>query len=254
MIKTFVKSIIPEKFRFKTRLFVNRQKSVVYFGNKFYCICCDKSFRKFLPHGNITRENARCPYCGSLERTRLLQLYLESETDIFEANKRVLHFAPEQMLEKRFSRINPEYISADINPALADVIVDITQIQYPDNYFDYVICSHVLGHVPNETKAVDEIKRVLKFGGRALILTLISNDHEDTFEDNSIVSSEDRLKKYSEFDLVRLHGKDFKKRLTREGFIIHTIDYRLKFTKEEREKYSLGNGERELIFDCLKHK
>ena len=239
VIKLFIKQLVTERARINIRLFIYKLKSIFYTGNQFHCVCCNKSFSKFLTHGNIPRKNTRCPYCGSLERTRLVQLYLEKETTIFEEGKSVLHFAPEQMLEKRFAKIYTKYVSADINPALAKVVVDITQIPYSDNYFDYVICSHVLGHVPDEVKAIDEIYRVLKPAGRAIILTLIDNNSDITFEDAEIKSPEERLNQYGESDLVRLHGRDFGKRLTRKGIKIKAVDYRLQFSDIEQQRQSL---------------
>jgi ubiquinone/menaquinone biosynthesis C-methylase UbiE len=145
-----------------------------------------------------------------------------------------------------------QYINGDLNQNYADTQIDITNIPFPENSFDYIICSHVLGHVPNEAKAIQEIKRVLKPTGNAFILTLIDWKNPDTFEDEKINSPEERLKHYSEPDLLRLHGSDFSKRLENEGFHVDVIDYASKLEKETRTRFSLGNGDRETIFKCTK--
>jgi SAM-dependent methyltransferase len=251
-MKNMIRKVISEKNRLKLFYLFFKVRSVFYRGSVYYCNCCNKSFRKFINHGNIPRENAACPYCGSLERTRLLLLYLLNETDIFEPGKKILHFAPEKMLEKKFKKIKNEYVPADINPAYADVVIDITNIPYPENTFDYIICSHVLGHVPDESKAIDEMYRVLKPGGRAFILTVINKELASTFEDHSIQSPIDKLKYYGECDLVRLHGLDFGKRLMRVNSEVHEVDYRKTFSESELKRFSLGDGDRELIFDCNK--
>lgn len=203
--------------------------------------------------GNRVRLNAKCPFCFSLERTRVLDLYLDQELNIYKSeNIKILHFAPEFALFRKLSKINHiEYIDADINPAYARNVIDITNIPFPDNYFDFIICSHVLGHVPNEQLAFIELHRVLKKDGIALILTLLS-DKESTYEDDYILSPEDKLKSYGESDLCRLHGKDFATRIQLNGFIVETIDYRLNFSNEIQKKQALGNGEREIIFKCVK--
>ena len=51
-----------------------------------------------------------------------------------------------------------------------DLVCDITAIPEPDAAFDAILCSEVLEHVPEPTKALDEFARLLKPGGK-LILT-----------------------------------------------------------------------------------
>ena len=253
MIKRIYRSIIPEKKRISIRLFFEKRVVFFYKGNHFACNCCGKTFRKMKSKGNILRKNAKCPYCGSLERTRVLLFYLEKETDIFtKENCKILHFAPERCLISKLNQNNIiEYIDADINPNFANYVFDIESIPYPDNYFDYIICSHVLGHVSNEQKAIEEIYRVLNQFGKALIMTLIDRKREKTFEDTSITSSEERLKYYSESDLLRLHGLDFAQRLSR-CFKVEEIDYRKSFDDNFQKRFSLGDGNREIIFICTK--
>lgn len=253
MIKAIYKKLIPEKSRLKLRLSLQKLTFPFYVGTNFYCNCCGKSFRKFLPKGNIIRQNAKCPYCSSLERVRLLDLYLDQELNVYKKKDiKVLHFAPEAILFKKFSSQQIEYIDCDINPAYARYIVDITSIPYPDDYFNLIICSHVLGHIPDEVKAIHELKRVLKDDGIALIMTLLNLKEEKTFEDPKINSAQDRLKYYGEPDLCRLHGNDFAARMQSQGFKVERIDYRKQVPEEVVVKNSLGNGEREIIFKCTK--
>lgn len=253
MIKGIYKKLLPEKFRINIRFQLSKLTYFFYLGNQFYCNCCNKSFRKFLPKGNVKRENAQCPYCGSLERTRLLLLYLQNETGLFRKNAfKLLHFAPENALFSIFKELNIEYIDGDINPAYARNTIDITAIDYPDNYFDLIICSHVLGHVPDEQKAIKELRRVLKSDGTALIMTLLNLSSKETYEDSEITTAKDKLAFYGEPDLCRLHGLDFGDRLQQQGFHVERIDYRGRLSKEVVEKYRLGDGQREIIFKCTK--
>lgn len=252
MIKSLYKRILSEKTRVEIRQHQRKLLSPFYFGNRFHCNCCGKSFRKFLPKGNIKRLNAACPYCGSLERTRLLDLYLQNETQVFHKHLKVLHFAPEPCLYHKLSQLDITYIDADINPALAHYTVDITDIPYPDNYFDLIICSHVLGHVPDEAKAIQELKRVLIPQGTALILTLLHPTLPHTLEKPGLLTAEERLKHYGEADLCRLHGQDFGDRLARQGFVVEKIDYRQHVPAAVAERNRLGDGQREIIFKCSK--
>ena len=255
MIKKIYKRLVPEKKRIHIHLFINKMTSFFYLGNTYYCNCCNWSFRKFKPKGNtlIQRENAECPYCGSLERVRNLLFYIENETDLLTGKYRILHFAPEWPLLPFFKKNkNLDYITADINPNVADYQVDIMNIPFPGNSFDYIICSHVLGHVPDEKKAIEELFRVLKTGGTALVATLIDLENPHTFETDEADTPQMRLYLYSEPDLLRLHGTDFGERLAQGGFIVETINYPLVLGKEMQEKYALGDGRRELIFKCTK--
>ncbi|WP_299824634.1 class I SAM-dependent methyltransferase [uncultured Pontibacter sp.] len=250
MIKSIYKSIVPEGLRVSLRQDLQKLIAPFYFGNRFYCNCCDKSFRAFLPKGNIKREHAACPYCGSLERTRLLYFYLQNEVQAFSRPLKVLHFAPEACLYAMFKKLNIEYVDADINPALAHHVIDITSIPYKDHYFDLIICSHVLGHVPDEEKAIQELKRVLKPNGVALIVTLINPELRVTLEDATVIIPAERLQRYGESDLCRLHGSDFGERLEKQGFSVEKIDYRQALPDTLVQRCRLGNGQRELIFKC----
>jgi len=133
-----------------------------YIGNEAYCPCCDSHFRRFISY----RRNGMCPRCDSLDRHRLLWLYLHNCTDIFCARLRVLHFAPEAIIQKKLRAFpNLEYTSADLDSPLAMVSLDITNIPYAENTFDVVLCSHVLEHIPDDCKAMSELYRILKPGG-----------------------------------------------------------------------------------------
>jgi len=183
----------------------------------------------------------------------VLMEYLKNETDVFKKPMKVLHFAPEKCLFDQFKKQDIEYIDGDINPTLARNRIDITDISFRDNYFDLIICSHVLGHVPDEKKALSEIKRVLSNDGKALLMSLMDLNRTKTLEDPSIVLPEERLKNYGEPDLERLYGLDFGVRLKEAGFIVEEIDYRINIEENLRKRLSVGDGSREKIFKCIKN-
>jgi len=255
MIKKIYKRFVPEKKRIHIHLFINKMTSIFYRGNTYHCNCCNRSFRKFKPKGNtlVQRANAECPYCGSLERIRNLLFYVENETDLLTGTYCLLHFAPEWSLLPIFKRNkNLDYITADINPNVAEYQIDIINIPFPDDSFDYIICSHVLGHVKDEKKAIEELYRVLKTDGTALLATLIDLKNPHTFETVEADTPQKRLHYYSEPDLLRLHGTDFGERLANGGFRVEAINYPFRLGKEMIQKYALGDGSRELIFKCTK--
>lgn len=250
MLKSLYKRILSERKRISIIQFSYKIRASWYSGEDYSCNCCGRSFRLFLPKGNILRLNAQCPYCGSLERTRLLLMYLKNETDYLSQRLKVLHIAPEKCLFDLFRKLDWEYIDGDINPNLATYQLDLTSVSYPDRYFDLVICSHVLGHIPDEPRAVRELYRILKPDGAALVLTLLDRKRTKTLEDSSLTTEAERLQAYGERDLCRLHGADFKERLAAGGLHVSEIDYRTALGLEVNQRYSLGNGERELIFLC----
>ncbi len=250
LLKEAYKLIIPEKIRIEIIYLTNKIRSLFLRGNKFYCNYCQKGFRKFLPKGNIKRKNAMCPNCMSLERTRLLLEYLKNETEIFSKELKVLHFAPERCLFKLLKKEKLEYIDGDINPLLARNVIDITNIKHLNNYFDIIICSHVLGHIPDEKRAVNELKRVLSPGGELIIMSLINFGLEKTYENSNIKTAGERLNHYGEPDLERLYGRDIISRLQESGLNVEQIDYREKVDKNLIVKLNLGDGCREMIYKC----
>lgn len=161
----------------------------------------------------------QCPICGSLERTRLLYLYLKHCTDFLQRPQRVLHFAPEPMIEKLARPVlGSGYTTADLCPYGLMIKVDITDIQFPDNTFESIICCHVLEHIPDDRKAMRELYRVLKPGGWAILQVPISLVLEKTYEDFSITSEAAREQAFGQYDHVRLYARDYKGRLEEAGF------------------------------------
>jgi SAM-dependent methyltransferase len=177
----------------------------------------------FVPHGRTQRRNARCRECGSLERHRLVWAYL-LETELFEgARKKVLHIAPEPVIRDHLER-HPkvDYLSGDLRPGKAMVEMDITAMPWRDGSFDFILCSHVLEHVPDDRRALSELLRVLAPGGWAILAVPIRGEH--TYEDPSITSPEERERQFGQSDHVRKYGsRDFPERIRSAGFEV-TVD------------------------------
>jgi SAM-dependent methyltransferase len=178
--------------------------------------------RRFTPFGLVNRPEAKCPICGSLERHRLMWLYMTQKTSLFDGNpKKMLHVAPEPQLSLLIQQADYiDYLSADLSAPNAMVKMDITDIQYPDNTFDVVYCSHVLEHVQDDRKAMGEFYRVLKPGGWAILQVPI---YDTTFEDPTVISPKERERLFGQHDHVRQYGPDYKDRLMEAGFSV-TVD------------------------------
>ncbi|WP_299001507.1 class I SAM-dependent methyltransferase [uncultured Tenacibaculum sp.] len=216
-------------------------------GDKFTDPIDGKSFRKFLPYGyGVQRENALSPSTLSLERHRLLWLFLQQESNFFSSEKKlkVLHIAPEQCFLDLFRKQqNLEYITSDLESPIADVKADICDLPFEDNSFDVVFCNHVLEHIPDDTKAMQELYRVMKVGGFGIFQIPQDLSREITFEDDSITNPKERAKIFGQYDHVRVYGRDYFNKLRSIGFTVDEIDYTKKIAPEKLERFALMKGE-----------
>lgn len=195
-------------------------RAVPYYGTARLCCVCGRASRKFRAGGRVPRTDAMCVHCGALERHRLVWLYFKRRTNLFDgAAKRVLHVAPERCFESRLrEQLGDGYVTADLTNPRAMLRMDITDIQYPDESFDVIYCSHVLEHVADDKQAMREFHRVLKRGGWAVLLVPVTADV--TFEDPSIVEPQERLRAFGQEDHVRRYGPDYADRLRDAGFTV----------------------------------
>ena len=216
-----------------------------YSGSKYEDPIDRKTFRSFLPYGyEKSRENVLSPSTLSLERHRLLWLYLKNKTTFFTAPSKVLHFAPEQAFYKRFKKLKHiNYTTTDLNSPLADVKADICNLPFDNNSFDIILCNHVLEHIPDDVKAMQELYRVLKPNGWGIFQIPQDIKRETTFEDNSITDKKKRAKIFGQYDHVRIYGMDYFDKLRSIGFKVEAVDYTKELTKEEVDIYRLAKGE-----------
>jgi SAM-dependent methyltransferase len=221
-------------------------------GNKYQDPIDGKSFKKFLPYGYVKqRENVLSPSTLSLERHRLLWLYLKNETNFFTDHLKVLHFAPEQAFYKRFRKLkNLDYTTTDLNSPLADVKADICDLPFKENEFDFILCNHVLEHIPNDTKAMQELYRILKPGGTAILQIPQDLKREVTFEDDSITSPKERAEIFGQYDHLRVYGRDYFNKLRSIGFKVEECNYTSQLSPEVVDKYRIATGE--IIPVCYK--
>jgi SAM-dependent methyltransferase len=238
-----LKKLIP--FWLARKLRGAYQKTSAFFlsGNDYYCPYCGYSFRKFRPGGielPVIREkqiigagyrlNNVCPRCYSLDRDRLIFLFLSQKTNIFSAPLKIFHVAPEGCIRALLSRLpnidyevgmkyhEGYYYDRNTN------ILDITNLKFDDKTFDVIICNHVLEHIQEDSKAIGELYRVLKPGGWAVLQVPVSKILEKTFEDSSVTTLDEREKIFGQFDHIRIYGQDYTSRLSNQGFIVKKIN------------------------------
>lgn len=249
-----IKKFIPNSIKRSVILAMHR-------GRKYFCPFCGFQSRDLAPIGKdypVLAERqvigagirrGGCYQCDSNDRERLVYTYLKHKLNIFEKPERVsmLHLAPELRLSKVLVRSGfRNYICGDlftegyIRPEYVQNM-NVLDIPYPDNYFDVVICNHLLEHVPNDLDAMKELLRVLKVGGEAILQVPISKNSAKTIEDWSVTTPEGRAMAFGQFDHVRIYGQDYPDRLTAAGFQVERINI-------SKEYPSYGLVEEEDIF------
>jgi SAM-dependent methyltransferase len=196
----------------------------------------------------MRREDALCMFCGSLERHRLVWLYFKRKTNLYSGNSlKMLHVAPEEVFEKLLrTQLGSNYLTADLYNPRAMVKMDITDIQYPDDSFDVIYCSHVLEHVIDDKKAMREFLRVSKPNGWAILLVPIVAEH--TFEDLSITEPAERARLFGQEDHVRNYGRDYEDRLREAGFDVDVIYPEDFLSKEEIVSMGITKSAGEIYF------
>lgn len=246
MIKKIIKKTIPSTVKRIVRL-------AMHSGDKYNCPFCGYNAKDLSPIGAnfkvLTEKqvigaglrNGGCYKCGSTDRERLVYIYLKDVANILnQKNIKILHFAPEKNLANTLSKIGFEkYICGDLfteGYKYPDYVqnMNVLNIPYEDNYFDLVICNHLLEHVPTDIDAMKELYRVLKSNGKAILQVPISKKLDKTFEDFSVTNPKEREIVFGQFDHVRIYGQDYVDRISSVGFKVEQITISKKY-----EKYGL---------------
>lgn len=239
-------NLFPRPLLIQLSIWLRPLIKIYYKGNRFTDPIDGSSYRKFLPYGyQKLRPNALCPGTLSLERHRLLWLYLSRETDFLKKNLRVLHIAPEQVFYATFKALkNWDYTTTDLHSPLADVKADICALPFENDHYDLIFCNHVLEHIPDDQKAMKELYRILKKGGTLIAQVPLDENRETTFEDDSITDKKERTQIFGQYDHVRIYGLDYYERLNAIGFDAHGIAYLNSLSKEEIQRFGLPKAER----------
>lgn len=219
---------------------------IVLKGNNVECPVCEKSFKKFLPYGynDNQRENVLCPYDLTLERHRLMWIYLKTKSNFFTEDLKVMHIAPEQCFYKLFkNQKNLDYTTGDLESPLADLHFDLHKIPLEDNQYDVIFCNHVMEHVENDVQCMQELLRIMKPGGWGIFQVPIDTTRDTTYEDASITDPKEREKHFWQYDHVRLYGTNYPNVLRSAGFEVEEYDYSKELDEETYRKYCFHKGE-----------
>jgi SAM-dependent methyltransferase len=250
----FFLNFIPRPFLIRLSYWIRPFLSFFLRGNRFVDPIDGKGYRSFLPYGyEKQRENVLAPGTLSLERHRLMWLYLERKTDFFTNDnlQKLLHFAPEQAFYQRFRKQeNLKYVTTDLFSPLADVKADICDLPFESNEFDLIFCNHVLEHIPDDQKAMEELFRVLKPGGMGIFQVPLDANRIHTYQDDSIVDAKERAKIFGQYDHVRVYGLDYFDQLRKVGFEVEIVNLSEELAADEIALYGLAAGE--LLPVCYK--
>lgn len=223
----------------------------IFKGTTFTDPIDQRSFRKFLPYGygSSQRQNVLSPSTLSLERHRLMWLYLERYTNLFESapsrSIKVLHVAPEQCFHQRFqSLLHLDVVTFDQYSPLATVKGDLKALPFEDRVFDIVFCNHVLEHITDDLQAMKELYRVMKPKAWGIVQVPMKSDQLETYEDPNITSPTERAFHFGQYDHVRWYGrKDYFKRLEQAGFLTEALEVSDLFKDDEIKRYALDPNE-----------
>ena len=239
-------NFFPRPWLIQLSLFFRPFIKLYFSGNNFEDPIDGSRYRTFLPYGyQNLRKNALCPGTLSLERHRLLWLYLERKTSFLTQPLKVLHVAPEQVFYQVFKLYSHwDYTTTDLHSPLAMVKADICALPFEDNSYDLILCNHVLEHIPDDTQAMRELFRVLKKGGSLIAQVPLDEDRAESFEDDSITDPKERTRIFGQYDHVRVYGQDYYSRLKAVGFQATAVDYLAELSIVEQERYALPKREK----------
>lgn len=256
------------------KIIKNLMRFLLNFINLLYkrksCYICSKQFYQFFPYRGgskyITRyevlldsvgsdiDNFSCVYCGSNDRERHLYMYFD-KLNIWNKMRDsvILHFAPEKMLVKKILSLNPAiYIKADLFPQDETVKkIDATKIDLACNSVDIIIANHILEHILDYKKALNEFYRVLKVDGIAILQTPFSRLLSNNFEDSSINTDELRKFFYGQEDHVRIFSeKELLNEISQVGFELKIVEHGDLFS--EQDAYYFGVNKNEYLIMGIK--
>ncbi|MDA8382284.1 MAG: class I SAM-dependent methyltransferase [Betaproteobacteria bacterium] len=168
-----------------------------------------------------------CTHCGATDRERLYSLWImqEIKKQAFAQGARFIHFAPEKALSKQLGGLGVfDYKTADLLMSGVDYKVNMMELPFEDESFDFFLCSHVLEHVPSDDRAIAELYRVTRRGGRGILMAPIALNLDRTIEDPNITDAAGRWRFYGQDDHVRLYAHDdYVEKIRGHGFRVDEL-------------------------------
>jgi SAM-dependent methyltransferase len=217
---------------------VVRALRLAFRGDAVACPCCGSEFRRFRSFNGPDRV---CWVCGAMERHRVAWLYLDQNPGLLRPGMRIVHVAPERVLRNRFRALpGVEYHAGDLTAEFGPERIDVTALPYDAASVDALVCNHVLEHVPDDRKAMSEIRRVLRPAGWALLqVPGLELGLPATDEDPSVTDPAARLARFGQDDHVRRYGRDYADRLEAAGLPVELTYLDRTLPEAEVERFRL---------------
>lgn len=242
---------LANKFRIIFKDLVLKIRATMFAGNSYTCPICGFNASKFGLSPNGERSNVTCPRCQSLERHRAQWLFGISKIYRTDRTLKILHFAPDFCIARKFVYRFKNYFTAEYSKnSYSDYQLDLQKTNLASDFFDIIICNHILEHLENDTLGLNELYRILKPKGTAFIQVPLDINLSTTKEDLSITSPAEREKHFGQSDHYRLYGLDFKKRLRNSGFIVEEIKFWDLLSQGELNRFAMN--EKEPVYICIK--
>ena len=229
-----------------------RASPLFWGGDAVHCPVCQRSFRGFRPAGRrqARRDNAICPYCTARERDRLAYLML-CGPKAPPAGSPILHIAPEACLQSRLRELaGGDYVSADLVRTDVDQRFDVMAIPHPDASFFGIYCSHVLQDVPDDIRAMEELFRILKPGGWAILNVPVTTDKSVDHPDRPGHLRHTLDRRPAEH--LRTYGHDFEQRMASVGFEMHVIRPGDMVPPDDQARFGIAGSAAGAIFMGMK--
>ncbi len=233
------------------RLYYQQRSQLPADAAPVFCPVANEEFACFIQQG----RDQLTPSNGARARHRLIWLYLERETDLFDRPQRLLHVAPEACLLPRLRDVPTiTYVPGDkmVNGyGTQDGVgyLDLLDIKEPAASYDFILCNHVLEHIPDDRLAMREMFRVLKPGGTLLVTVPIKESLPATYENDQVQTPDEREEHFGQWDHVRYYGVDIADRLREVGFQVTLNRFGDSFDADDFRRYGLN---RDLLVVCRK--
>ncbi|REE24468.1 methyltransferase family protein [Winogradskyella pacifica] len=188
--------------------------------------------------------NGECPKCKSLPRTRLIPFSIDY-FKLKSKNLSILHVAPNLTeyngVQFKLEQVK-QYDRLDIKPIKhVNLIEDLSNLTLNDESYDLAIIWHVFEHIEEDLKAISEVYRVLRPGGKLLMsVPIYPNGNLKTFEDKAILYK-DYGHTHGHYDHCRSCGLDYYKRFESFGFSTETLNVNA-LNDDLILKYGLSKG------------
>jgi SAM-dependent methyltransferase len=162
-------------------------------------------------------EGALCTHCGSIARDRFL-FWCWIHRSPYQKDATILETSPrlDQRYRGRMSQL-VHYLASDYDQSAhkASIELDLQDVNLPTASVSTILTSHVLEHVPDTGRALSEMHRILKPGGRMYLQVPMTQ---------GVTAVPTEREYHADHTLVYWHfGWDLRDQLEAVGFVVECL-------------------------------